>query len=409
MKITYINKGSISEGYIKSVDKMKGSLDKKLTANDIRKEAKKIIIEQILENKEFLSNCKNCLNHYIRSYASIASPSLTFRYSDLNDGVLNVICDVHYIKRNSYDDDIFWLGYDVLETYSVEEINNQIDNYCTKRMWLCIDKTLPGFQKYIKRIHIERINLWPNTQENINDRTFSEKLTLIISSEFNQKKILNKTEFDELLNKINALFSFCAKTIIVSKTCVTVKEHKDELASDVAVLLGTNNYAAKRLIDAPDFSSGTNASNQFDKVSLDGLTRKDLHEFTIVPVDEQIDLHKYLINNDIEKSIIFNEDALIWRSADIKIITTADYFEIEQVKEQLAIILSDSPIINFINKETGDKDFPKPKSGVIEYLLAAYEYGKAWRTGDTFIMSMDYVNGKYHNFYKTLTANNPNK
>lgn len=45
MKITYINKGSISEGFIKTVDKMKGSLDKKYSADDIRKDAKNIIIE----------------------------------------------------------------------------------------------------------------------------------------------------------------------------------------------------------------------------------------------------------------------------------------------------------------------------------------------------------------------------
>ena len=403
MKVRYLQ-----EGYIKTVDKMKDSLGKKYSADDIRKEAKKILAEEILENKEFLSKCKICLDSYIRSYASIASPSLTFRYVDLNDGVLNVICDVHYIKRNSYDDDIFWLGYDVLETYSVEEINKQIDDYCTRRMRLCIDEDQLELRKHIKRIHIERINLWIDTQENINDRTFSEKIILIISSEFNQKKILNKTEFDELFNKINALFSFCAKTIIVSKTCVTVKEHKDELASDVAVLLGTNNYTAKRLIDAPDFSSGTNASNQFDKVSLDGLTRKDLHEFTIVPVDEQIDLHKYLINNDIEKSIIFNEDALIWRSADIKIITTADYSEIEQVKEQLAIILKNSSVINSY-KELESEDLPVPKSGAIEYLLSAYEYSHTWNSDDPFIISMDYIDGKYHGFYKTLLVNNPNK
>ena len=44
MKITYINKGSISEGFIKTVDKMKDSLGKKYTADDIRKDAKNIII-----------------------------------------------------------------------------------------------------------------------------------------------------------------------------------------------------------------------------------------------------------------------------------------------------------------------------------------------------------------------------
>ena len=388
---------------------MKDSLGKKLTADDIRKDAKKILAEEILENEEFLSNCKNCLNHYIHSYASIASPSLTFRYVDLNDGVLNVICDVHYIKRNSYDDDIFWLQYDVLETYSVEEINNQIDDYCTTRMRICIDEDQLELRKHIKRIHIERINLWPDTQENINNGAFSEKIILIISSEFNQKKILNKTEFDELLNKVNALFSFCAKTIIVDKMCVIVKEHKDKLASDIAALLDGNNYTAQQLINVPDYWAGsTPSSKQFDKLSLDSLTRKDLHEFTVVPVEQQIDLHKYLINNDIEKSIIFNEDALVWRSADIKIITTADYSEIEQVKEQLAVILSDSPIINSF-MDIGKKDLPKPKSGVIEYLLTAYKYSHTWNSDDPFIVSMDYIDGKYHGFYKTLLANNLNK
>ena len=73
MKIRYLQ-----EGYIKSIDKMKDSLGKKLTADDIRKDAKKIFAEEILENEEFLSKCKICLDSYIHSYASIASPSLTF-------------------------------------------------------------------------------------------------------------------------------------------------------------------------------------------------------------------------------------------------------------------------------------------------------------------------------------------
>ena len=409
MKITYINKDSISEGFIKTVDKMKGSLDKKYTADDIRKEAKKILVEEILENKEFLSKCKNCLDSYIRSYASIASPTLTFRYADLNDGVLNVICDVHYIKRDINEDDLFWLEYDTIENYSVKEINDQIDDYCTKRMMLCIDKNLSEVHKHIKRIHIERINLWPDTQENINDRTFSEKIILIISSESNQKKILNKTEFDELFNKVNSLFSFCAKTIIVDKMCVIVKEHKDKLASDVAALLNGNNYTAQQLINVPDYWAGsTPSSKQFDKLSLDGLTRKDLHEFNVVPIDKQIDLHKYLTNHDIEKSIIFNEVASIWSSAYIKIITTADYFEIEQVKEQLAIILKNSSIVSSY-KELESEDLPEPKSGAIEYLLSAYEYSHTWNSDDPFIISMDYIDGKYHGFYKTLLANNLNK
>ena len=45
MKITYINKDFISEGYIKTVDKMKDSLGKRYSADDIRKDAKNIIIK----------------------------------------------------------------------------------------------------------------------------------------------------------------------------------------------------------------------------------------------------------------------------------------------------------------------------------------------------------------------------
>lgn len=45
MKITYINNGSISEGFIKTVDKMKDSLGKRYSADDIRKDAKNIIIK----------------------------------------------------------------------------------------------------------------------------------------------------------------------------------------------------------------------------------------------------------------------------------------------------------------------------------------------------------------------------
>ena len=119
-------------------------------------------------------------------------------------------------------------------------------------------------------------------------------------------------------------------------------------------------------------------------------------------------INKYLSNNDIEKSIISNEDASIWSSAYIKIITTADYFEIEQVKEQLAIILKNSAIVSSY-KELGSEDLPEPKSGAIKYLLSAYEYSHTWNSDDPFIISMDYIDGKYHGFYKTLLANNPNK
>ena len=57
MKIRYLQ-----EGYIKTVDKMKDSLGKKHTADDIRKEAKKFVIEPILEDREFCVNVETVLN-----------------------------------------------------------------------------------------------------------------------------------------------------------------------------------------------------------------------------------------------------------------------------------------------------------------------------------------------------------
>ena len=82
--------------------------------------------------------------------------------------------------------------------------------------------------------------------------------------------------------------------------------------------------------------------------------------------------------------------------------------QIEQVKEQLAIILKNSAIVSSY-KELGSEDLPEPKSGAIKYLLSAYEYSHTWNSDDPFIISMDYIDGKYHGFYKTLLANNPNK
>ena len=103
MKITYINKDCISEGFIKTVDKMKDSLDKKLTADDIRKEAKKFVVESILKNREFLNKCENCFKQYIHRKESSSSPVLNFKYVDLDDKVLTVICDARYSTINIYD------------------------------------------------------------------------------------------------------------------------------------------------------------------------------------------------------------------------------------------------------------------------------------------------------------------
>ena len=129
MKITYINKDFISEGYIKSVAKMKDIAGKKHTADDIRKEAKKIAIEPILKDREFLRKCGNCFKPFIHVNANTTPPGvLNFKYVDLNDKVLTVVCDAHYTgnatQRNLATAKSVLLEDEVINTYSVEEINN---------------------------------------------------------------------------------------------------------------------------------------------------------------------------------------------------------------------------------------------------------------------------------------------
>ena len=204
---------------------------------------------------------------------------------------------------------------------------------------------------------------------------------------------------NELLNKVNSLFSFCARTVLIEKLVVSVVEHKDDLADNIAVLLDSNENSAARqqkILHAHSISSQVN--NTLDKVTLDNLTRKDLHEFTIAPSDTLIDLREYLINNDIKKSTV-KEIRTQFAIAGAKIITTANYSEIEQVKDQLTIILTNSyPSSSY--RETSGRYLPEPSSGVIEY-LAFIKYYSSSLDAD-YVMVMDYLDGEYHNFYKIL-------
>ena len=227
MKITYINKDFISEGFIKTVDKMKDIAGKKHTVDDIRKEAKKFVIEPILEDREFLRKCGNCFKPFIHVNANTTPPGvLNFKYIDLNDKVLTVVCDAHYTgnasQRNLATAKSVLLEDDVINTYSVKEINDHIDDYCTKYMLQYLKKNHPELLEHVERIHIERINLWANTPESING-VFPGTLTVKIQSEFYTKKILTETELNELLNKVNSLFSFCARTVLIEKLVVIVE------------------------------------------------------------------------------------------------------------------------------------------------------------------------------------------
>ena len=402
MKIQYLQ-----EGYIKSVDKMKDNAGKKHTADDIRKETKKLLLEPVLkmlEDSEFLRKCGNCVKHFVHPDAGTyrLTPSmLKFRYVDVIDGALNVICDAYYVVKHFGNGDLFLIDDVVINTYSIEEINEYIDKECTGHMLQYFNESSLELPEFVKKIHIEKINLWNKTPEYINiNGGLPEKLTLKLHSEFYDNKILNETKFIEVINKINSLFSFCAKNVLIEKIVPVFEEHKDALASDVAALLDGNNAISSLLIKSklPPRWSDLQVSDKYDKVSLAGLTRKDLHEYTIDVVVKVIDLHKYLTNNDIENSAV-KESSAFWPIPEVDIITTADYSEIEQIKCQLTEFIAN--IYNDISyRETKGKYLPTPKSGFVEYLLAAYD--TTWTSDiNPYVVNMDFIDGEYHKAYYT--------
>ena len=402
MKIQYLQ-----EGYIKSVDKMKDIAGKKYTADDIRKDTKKILLEPVLkmlEDDGFLRKCGNCVKHFVHPATSmyVISPQvIRFSYADAVDGAINVICDAYYSLQHLDNGDLFWIDDVVMRRYSIEEISDYIDKECTGHMLQYFNESSLELPEFVKKIHIEKINLWNKTPEYINiNGGLPEKLTVRLRSEFYDNKMLSETKFNELINNVNSLFSFCAKNVLIEKIVPVFEEHKDALASDVAALLDGDNAISSLLIKSklPPRWSDLQVSDKFDKLSVAGLKRKDLHEYTIDVVVKVIDLHKYLTNNDIEKSAV-KESSAFWAIPDVDIITTANYSEIEQIKCQLAEFIAN--IYNDISyRETKGKDLPDPKSGSIEYLLAAYD--TAW-TSDIkpYVVNIDFIDGEYHKAYYT--------
>ena len=403
MKIQYLQ-----EGYIKSVDKMKDIAGKKYTADDIRKDTKKILLEPVLkmlEDSVFLRKCGNCVKHFVHPDVGtyLLTPHIIkFKYVDVIDGAIHLICDAYYVIKHFGSGDLFWIrDDDMINKYSIEEINEYIDNECTGHMLQYFNENSLELPEFVKKIHIEKINLWNKTPEYINiNGGLPEKLTLKLHSEFYSNKILSETKFNELINKVNSLFSFCAKNVLIEKIVPIFEEHKDTLANDVAALLDGNNSISSLLIKSklPPRWADLQVSDKFDKLSIAGLTRKDLHEYTIDAVVKVIDLHKYLTNNDIEKSAV-KESSAFWPIPEVDIITTADYSEIEQIKCQLTEFIAN--IYNDISyRETKGKELPDPKSGFIEYLLAAYD--TTWTSDiNPYVVNMDFIDGEYHKAYYT--------
>ena len=207
MKIQYLQ-----EGYIKSVDKMKDIAGKKYTADDIRKETKKILLEPVLkmlEDSVFLRKCGNCVKHFVHPDVGtyLLTPHIIkFKYVDVIDGAIHLICDAYYVIKHFGSGDLFWIrDDDMINKYSIEEINEYIDNECTGHMLQYFNENSLELPEFVKKIHIEKINLWNKTPEYINiNGGLPEKLTLKLHSEFYANKILSETKFNELINKVNS-------------------------------------------------------------------------------------------------------------------------------------------------------------------------------------------------------------
>ena len=67
----------------------------------------------------------------------------------------------------------------------------------------------------------------------------------------------------------------------------------------------------------------------------------------------------------------------------------------------LFVVLRPTKLYNDISyRETKGKDLPAPKSGFIEYLLAAYD--TTWISDiNPYVVNMDFIDGEYHKAYYT--------
>ena len=135
MKFIRKRKNILNENYFKSVDKLKGKIDKRFTANDIRNQAKQVLIEPILNDENFLRKCGNCFKQYIHvNTTSTPLGVINFRFADLVDSTLHVICDAYYTanasQRNRATAKSVLIENKLFDE-SIEEINENIDLFVT--------------------------------------------------------------------------------------------------------------------------------------------------------------------------------------------------------------------------------------------------------------------------------------
>ena len=375
MKFIRKRKNILNENYFKSVDKLKGKIDKRLTANDIRNQAKQVLIEPILNDENFLRKCGNCFKQYIHVNATSTSLGvINFRFADLVDSTLHVICDAYYTVNESQRNRVTAksvLIENKLFDESIEEINESIDLFVTYQFCKYFKKNNPEVLDIVKEIHVKRINLWANAPESING--LFPKLTVQIHSEYYYTKVLSENELVNLFDKVTKLFTFCVKDLIYDRKDLVFNLMQDSATACPLLIKKVLDYNAK-------FSM-----NKLDDISNKRLSRKNLNLYAFLMFNNKIDLNKFLRTKSLKDSSIISVEYGL--SREYRVITTATEEELDSVHSQLGSYL-------FSAVKTSAPDvIPNTINGPIKYLaIICIEE----RFNGTAYLIGDYIDGKFH-------------
>lgn len=375
MKFIRKRKNILNENYFKSVDKLKSKIDKRLTANDIRNQAKQVLIEPILNDENFLRKCGNCFKQYIHINAT-GTPLgvINFRFADLVDSTLHVICDAYYTgnasQRNRATAKSVLIENKLFDK-SIEEINESIDLFVTYQFCEYFKKNNPEVLDIVKEIHVERINLWANAPESING--VFPKLTVQIHSEYYYSKVLSENELVNLFDKVTKLFTFCVKNLIYER-----KDFVFNLMQDSATACP---LLVKKVVDYNSKFS----MNKLDATSKNILSRKDLNLYNFLMLNNKIDLNKFLRTKSLKDSSITSSEYGL--SREYRVITTATEEELDSVHSHLGSYLLSAM------KISAPDVIPNTINGPIKYLACiCIEDGF---NGTVYLIG-DYIDGKFH-------------
>lgn len=375
MKFIRKKKNILNENYFKSVDKLKGKIDKRLTANDIRNQAKQVLVEPILNDENFLRKCGNCFKQYIHVNAtSTPRAVINFRFSDLVDNTLHVICDAYYTVNASQRNCVTAksvLIENKLFDESIEEINESIDLFITYQFCKYFKKNNPEVLDIVKEIHVERINLWANAPESING--VFPKLAVQIHSEYYYSKVLSENELVNLFDKVTKLFTFCVKDLIYERKDLVFNLMQDSATACPLLVKKVVDYNSK-------FSM-----NKLDATSKNILSRKDLNLYNFLMLNNKIDLNKFLRTKSLKDSSITSSEYGL--SREYRVITTATEEELDSVHSHLGSYLLSAM------KTSAPDVIPNTINGPIKYLACiCIEDGF---NGTAYLIG-DYIDGKFH-------------